>query len=50
MDTIPMIEKNTGVAKNTDSEKLIGSSTSQKTTENIPTTIQVREEAPISTT
>ena len=49
MDTIQMIEKNTGVAKNTDSEKLIGSSTSQKTTESIPTTSQVRGEAPIWT-
>ena len=45
-----MIEKTNGVARNTALEKLIGSITSQKTTENIPTTIQVREEAPISTT
>ena len=47
MDTIPMIENNTGVANNTDPEKLIGSRTSQKTTESIPTTSQVREETPI---
>ena len=49
MDTIPMIENTNVVARNTAPGKLIGSSTNQKTTESIPTTSQVRGEAPIWT-